>query len=154
MRRTAAGGASATVPAVAARADRRVPAAIFLGGFVGAVVRALAGEALVHDPGQWPWATLLVNVAGAFVLGHVITRVEDGREHFTNAGRLLGTGFCGALTTFSTLQLEVLQMLDAGHHALALAYLAVSVSAGLAAVALATRLTRRAGGRPPRLAAP
>ena len=60
-----------------------------------------------------------MNVAGAFVLGHVITRVEDGREHFTDAGRLLGTGFCGALTTFSTLQLEVLQMLDAGHRALA-----------------------------------
>ena len=136
-----------------ARADRRVPAAIFLGGFAGAVVRALVGEALVADPGQWPWATLLVNVAGAFVLGHAITRVEDGREHFTDAGRLLGTGFCGALTTFSTLQLEVLRMLDAGHVALAGAYVAVSVTAGLAAVALATRLTRRAGP-PPRTAAP
>jgi CrcB protein len=136
---------------VAARADRRVPAAIFLGGFAGAIARALVGEALVHDPGQWPWATLLVNIAGAFVLGHVITRVEDGREHFTHAGRLLGTGFCGALTTFSTLQLEVLQMLDAGHTALAVGYLAVSIAAGLAAVALATRLTRRA--RPHRVAA-
>ncbi len=137
---------------MAARADRRVLAAIFLGGFAGAVARALAGEALDPDPGQWPWATLLVNVAGAFVLGHVITRVEDGREHFTAAGRLLGTGFCGALTTFSTLQLEVLRMLDAGHGALAGAYVAVSVTAGLAAVALATRLTRRAGR--PRVAAP
>jgi len=129
---------------VAAGADRGVLAAIFLGGCAGAVLRALAGEALVHDPGQWPWATLLVNVAGAFVLGHVITRVEDGRAHFTHAGRLLGTGLCGALTTFSTLQLETLQMLDAGHVALAVAYLAVSVAAGLAAVALATRLTREA----------
>jgi CrcB protein len=137
---------------VTARADRRVLAAIFLGGFAGATARALVGEALVHDPGRWPWATLLVNVAGAFVLGHVITRVEDGREHFPHAGRLLGTGFCGALTTFSTLQLEVLQMLDAGRVGLAGAYLAVSVAAGLAAVGLATRLTR-GGGRPPRTAA-
>ncbi len=141
---------------MAARADRRVPAAIFLGGFAGAVARALVGEALVHDPGQWPWATLLVNVAGAFVLGHLITRVEDGREHFTHAGRLLGSGFCGALTTFSTLQLEVLAMLDGGHVGLAGAYLAVSVAAGLAAVALATRLTRltRQAGPPPRTAVP
>jgi CrcB protein len=128
------------------RAERRVLAAIFAGGFAGAVARTLVGEALVHDPGRWPWATLLVNVAGAFVLGHVITRVEDGREHFTNAGRLLGTGLCGALTTFSTLQLELLQMLDAGHVALAATYVAVSVAAGLGAVALATHLTRRRRG--------
>ena len=138
---------------MAARADRLVLAAIFLGGFAGAIARALVGEALARDPGQWPWATLLVNLAGAFVLGHVITRVQDGREHFTHAGRLLGTGLCGALTTFSALQLEVAQMLDAGHVALAGAYVSVSVAAGLAAVAVATRLTRRVGG-PPRTVAP
>ncbi len=124
------------------RADRATLAAIFAGGFCGAVVRALVGEALPYESGHWPWATLLVNVAGALLLGWVITRVEDGREPFAHAGRLLGTGFCAALTTFSTLQLELLLMLDDARYALAAAYALVSVVAGLGAVALTTRLAR------------
>lgn len=126
------------------RADRRVLAAIFAGGFCGAIVRALVGEALPYESGHWPWATLLVNIAGALVLGYVITRVEDGREPFANAGRLLGTGFCAALTTFSTLQLELLQMLDDARYGLAGGYALVSVAAGLLAVVLTTRLAQRA----------
>lgn len=123
-------------------ADRCVLAAIFAGGFCGAILRALVGEALPYESAHWPWATLLVNVAGALLLGYVITRVEDGREPFPRAGRLLGTGFCGALTTFSTLQLELLEMLDDDRWALAVAYALVSVLAGLAAVALTTHLAR------------
>jgi len=118
--------------------------AIFVGGFCGAILRALVGEALPYESGQWPWATLLVNVAGALLLGWVITRVEDGREPFSHAGRLLGTGFCAALTTFSTLQLELLQMLDDARYGLAAAYALVSILAGLAAVALTTNLARTA----------
>jgi CrcB protein len=126
------------------RADRRVLAAIFAGGFCGAIVRALVGEALPYESGQWPWATLLVNVAGALALGYVITRVEDGREPFANAGRLLGTGFCGALTTFSTLQLELLLMVDDARYGLAAAYALVSVAAGLLAIVVTTRLAQEA----------
>jgi len=121
-----------------------VLAAIFAGGFCGAIVRALVGEALPYESGHWPWATLLVNVAGALVLGYVITRVEDDREPFANAGRLLGTGFCAALTTFSTLQLELLQMLDDARYGLAAAYALASVAAGLLAVGLTTRLAQGA----------
>jgi CrcB protein len=120
-----------------------VLAAIFAGGFCGAIARALVGEALPYDSGGWPWATLLVNVAGALLLGYVITRVEDGREPFPRAGRLLGTGFCGALTTFSALQLELLTMLDDARYALAAGYALATVLAGLAAVALTTALARR-----------
>ena len=52
---------------------------------------------------------------------------------------LLGQGFCGALTTFSAFQLELLHMLDAGRTGLALAYAAVSLALGLAAAELGRR---------------
>jgi fluoride exporter len=106
-------------------------AAVFIGGVAGAMARAGVVEALPHDPGRWPWATLLVNVAGAFVLGAV---AAHGARR-----ALLGQGFCGALTTFSTLQLELLQMLDAGRAGLALAYAAVSLALGVAAAELGRR---------------
>ncbi|HET8953911.1 MAG TPA: CrcB family protein [Solirubrobacteraceae bacterium] len=108
-------------------------AAVFIGGVVGAMARAGVVEALPHDPGHWPWATLLVNVAGAFILGAV---AAHGARR-----ALLGQGFCGAQTTFSTLQLELLQMLDSGRVGLALAYAAVSLALGVAAA----ELGRRAG---------
>ena len=85
--------------------------AVFIGGIAGALARAGVADALAHDPGRWPWGTLIVNVAGAFVLGWVAARgYRRG---------LLGQGFCGALTTFSTFQLELLQMLDADRTGLA-----------------------------------
>ena len=105
--------------------------AVFIGGVVGALARAWVTEALAHDPGRWPWATLVVNVAGAFVLGAVAAR------GFRRA--LIGQGFCGALTTFSTFQLELLQMLDRGRTGLALAYAAASLALGLAAAELGRR---------------
>ena len=126
--------------------DRRALAAIFAGGFVGAIARAQLSLALPYEPGRWPWATLIVNIAGAFLLGYVATRVQDGRPLFALSGPLLGTGLCGALTTFSTMQLELLEMLDDGRAGLAAAYALASIAAGLAAVVLATSLVRR--GRP------
>jgi fluoride exporter len=126
------------------RADGRELAAIFAGGFAGAVVRALVAEALPHGAGEWPWATFLVNVAGAFALGYFVTRLQERLPLSTVPRPLLGTGFCGALTTFSTLQLELLRMLDAGRTGLAVAYAAASLAAGFAAVSLASGLVRRA----------
>lgn len=107
--------------------------AVFVGGAAGALARALVAEAVgSHDPGSWPWATLIVNVLGAFLLGYVVTHLPRQRA-------LLGAGFCGALTTFSTMQVELLWMLDDGAIGLAVAYAAVSVALGSAAVALGRR---------------
>jgi fluoride exporter len=124
--------------------DRRELAAIFAGGFLGAVARAELAEALPHDSGDWPWATFIVNVAGAFLLGYFVTRLQERLPLSAYRRPLLGTGLCGALTTFSTMQVELLRMLDDDRIALALSYAVVSVGAGFAAVALATNLVRRA----------
>lgn len=86
------------------------------------------------EAGHWPWATFLVNVAGCALLG----RLAAGGS----ARPLLGAGFCGALTTFSAFQLELLQMADDGLPLLAFAYAGASVAAGLAAAALTARRVR------------
>jgi CrcB protein len=118
-------------------------AAIFTGGFIGAIARAGMAEWLPHDPGAWPWATFAVNVAGAFLLGYLVTRLQERLPLSSYRRPLLGTGFCGALTTFSTMQVELLTMLDAGRPGLAAGYAAASVAAGLLAVLVATNVVRR-----------
>jgi CrcB protein len=125
------------------RVDRREILAVFAGGAVGAIARALVGEALPAEPGTWPWATFAVNVAGAFALGLLVTRLQERVPPSAYRRPLLGTGFCGALTTFSTFQVELLEMLDAERAGLAAAYAAASIAAGCLAVALATNLSRR-----------
>jgi CrcB protein len=119
--------------------DRRELGAIFLGGALGALMRAGLMEAL-PDPGVgWPWATFLVNLIGAALLGYWFTTLP----HTQYRRPLLTTGFCGALTTFSTVQVELLGMLEAGRRGLACLYVVVSVAAGLAGAQAATAVARR-----------
>jgi fluoride exporter len=121
--------------------DRREVGAIFLGGALGALMRAALAEALPAGGAEWPWATFLVNVAGAALLGYWFTTLP----HTSYRRPLLTTGFCGALTTFSTVQVELVEMIDAGRVGLACLYLSVSLAAGLAGVQAATGVARRAG---------
>jgi CrcB protein len=128
---------------VAVRVDRRELAAIFLGGVIGALVRLGLVEALPPVPGEWPWATFVANIVGTLALGYFTTRLQERLPLSAYRRPLLGTGLCGALTTFSTMQLEVLRMLDHGAAGLAAGYAAASIVAGFLAVALATNLVRR-----------
>jgi CrcB protein len=123
--------------------DRRELAAIFAGGFIGAVARAGVVELLPHAAGAWPWATFVVNAVGAFLLGYFVTRLQERLPLSAYRRPFLGTGFCGGLTTFSTMQVELLQMLDADRVGLAVAYAAGSVVIGFAGVAVASNLVRR-----------
>jgi CrcB protein len=83
-------------------------------------------------------------VAGAFMLGYFVTRLQERLPLSAYRRPFLGTGLCGALTTFSTMQLELLRMLDGSHVGLAAGYAAASIVAGFLAVAVATNLVRRA----------
>jgi CrcB protein len=123
--------------------DWRELAAIFAGGFFGALARVLLVQTLPATPGSWPWATFVANVAGTLLLGYFVTRLQEQLPVSAYRRPLLGTGLCGALTTFSTVQLEVLRMLDGGRTALAVTYALVSIGIGLVGVFLATALVRR-----------
>lgn len=116
--------------------------AVGAGGAVGALARVGLAQAWPSAAGGWPWATLVVNIAGAFMLGCLMIGLRHGPVSIP-AYRLLGTGFCGALTTFSAMQLELLEMLDRAHYGLAAGYLSASVAGGYAAVVIAERLIRR-----------
>src|SRR5215212_1270465 len=124
--------------------DWRELAAIFAGGFLGALARVLLLQLVPARPGSWPWATLVANVAGSLLLGFLVTRLQERLPVSAYRRPLLGTGLCGALTTFSTMQLELLSMLDRGQLALAVGYAGISIVAGFLAVATATNLVRRA----------
>ena len=79
---------------------------------------------------------------GALALGYFTTRLQERLPLSAYRRPFLGTGLCGALTTFSTMQLELLEMLDHGDGGLAAAYAAASLAAGFLAVAATTNLVR------------
>jgi CrcB protein len=123
--------------------DRRELASIFAGGAIGAVLRVWLGEHYASGPASWPWAIFAINVTGSFILGYVATRLQERLPLSTYRRPLLGTGFCGAYTTFSTMAVEVLKIIDAHRYGLAAGYAAASVAAGYTAIWAATALVRR-----------
>jgi CrcB protein len=123
--------------------DRRMLAAIMAGGCIGALARTGLARLWPVTTGHWPWPTFLVNMAGSALLGYGVTRLQERLPLSAYRRPFLATGICGALTTFATLQLELLRMLQAGLAWAALAYAAASLAGGLAAVWLATAFARR-----------
>jgi fluoride exporter len=118
-------------------------AAILAGGAAGAVARAGVSRGLPTHSGAWPWATFIVNVAGALILAWLTTRLTEMVAPTRYWRPLIGTGFCGALTTFSTFQVETIRLARNGHWLLAVSYPAASIAAGMAAAAGATIVARR-----------
>jgi len=123
--------------------DRRELTAVFVGGSLGTLARAALETLAAPDPGHWPWPTFAVNIVGAFLLGYFTTRLLERLPVSSYRRPLLGTGLCGGLTTFSTMQVEILGMLEHGHYGLAIGYTAASIAAGLLALYAATTLVRR-----------
>ena len=123
--------------------DGRELAAVFAGGAIGTLARAGLEALAAPDPGHWPWPTFIVNIVGALLLGFFVTRLLERLPTSSYRRPLLGTGFCGGLTTFSTMQVETIKMLEHRHYGLAVGYTLASIAAGLLAVYVATALTRR-----------
>src|ERR1700742_3053988 len=128
----------------APRPDRRMVAAIFVGGALGTLARAALAEAFPHAATAWPWPTFAVNIVAASLLGYFVPRLQERLPLSSYRRPLLGTGVCGGLSTFSTMEVEILKMLSAHAYGLAAGYAAASIAAGYAALHLATALVRRA----------
>lgn len=118
-------------------------AGVALGAGAGAVIRAAVDRILAArvGPTRLPWATMLVNVLGSFILGFLMALTAqavagDGPD--ADAARtmrlIIGTGFCGGLTTFSTFSVESFTMLREGRPRAAYAYVAITIVVALAAV--------------------
>jgi CrcB protein len=127
------------------RLDRREIAAVFVGGALGTVARAALVEGFPHAVTSWPWPTFGVNVVAAFLLGYFVTRLQERLPPSSYRRPLLGTGVCGGLSTFSTMQVELVKMVDAHVYGLALGYAAASIVAGYVAIQIATAIVRRSG---------
>jgi CrcB protein len=120
-------------------------AAVFAGGVLGGLARDGISSAWPVATTGFPTAILVINTAGAFVLGVLVTVVAM-RAAPEYLRPFLGTGFCGAFTTLSSLVTADDLLLAHGHAATALGYLVASLAAGLVAVYSAMALTRRVLG--------
>ncbi|MEV7197400.1 fluoride efflux transporter CrcB [Streptomyces sp. NPDC093510] len=106
---------------------------VLVGGMVGAPLRYLTDRAVQARHGTaFPWGTFTVNVAGCLILGLLTGAVTAGAAS-SHAQLLLGTGLCGALTTYSTFSYETLRLAEGGARFQAAANALGSVVAGLGA---------------------
>ena len=125
-----------------------------IGSGCGSVARWLLAMTLVDPTGGFPWATLVANVLGSFLIGILAAFATKG-DHWLGdpaVRQFLMVGFCGGLTTFSIFSLEVLALSLAERPVLAILYITTSIVLWIAAAWLGYLLGQRLG-KPPRSAA-
>jgi CrcB protein len=119
---------------------------VVLGAMVGAPARYLTDRAVQARHGTgFPWGTFTVNVAGSAVLGLVTGAVTTGVGD-AHLQLLVGTGFCGALTTYSTFSYETLRLAETGARVHAVANVVGSITAGLGAALVASAVAQALWG--------
>ncbi len=109
---------------------------IALGGALGAVCRAVIG---IWIPTEYPWATLVVNVLGSLLIGFIFG-LEAFHHLSPNLRIMLTTGFCGALTTFSTFSYQTIALFKEGNTFGAIANIALNLILTLIAVVVGLKL--------------
>lgn len=119
-------------------------AAISAGGIIGALARYGITTAFGHPPGAFGWATLAVNVSGCLLIGVLMVTIIELQCMHRLARPFLGVGVLGGYTTFSTHILDAQQAVEAGTSRTALVYLAVTLTAALAATYAGVQLARLA----------
>ena len=107
--------------------------ALACGGVFGALSRYAISLALPTKTGQFPWGTFLINLSGSLVLGFLLVLLLEQFPRGRLARPVIGTGFLGAYTTFSTFMVETVLLIRDGHPGDAVAYLTSSTVLGLVA---------------------
>ena len=105
--------------------------AIAIGGALGAPARYGISKLMPVGADGFPWATLVINLSGAFVLGVFLTLVVERFPPSEYLRPFFAVGFLGAYTTFSTLAVETAVLVKDHHAVRGIAYATVSVTAGL-----------------------
>jgi CrcB protein len=106
-----------------------------IGGFLGAIARFWLGGFISNRLGaKFPYGTFVINISGSYLIGLIVT-VLDERSHWSANWRyLIPIGFIGAYTTFSTFELETFQTLRDGEFLFASLNVLLSVMVGFIAV--------------------
>lgn len=118
-------------------------AAVAAGGSLGATARWAVAEAVPHDPGRFPWSTLLTNVVGCFLIGVLMVLVIERWPQHRWVRPFFGTGILGGYTTFSTYAVDTRTLVAADRADLAAAYAIGTLALGLLAVVAGLRVTER-----------
>ena len=116
--------------------------AVGAGSFIGGITRYLVSLAMKGISKGFPWATLLVNLLGCLIIGLLWGFLSRNASESTSWGLFLTVGLCGGFTTFSTFSKEALTMLQTGQIWGFASYIALSILAGIALVAIGYYLFR------------
>ena len=116
--------------------------AVGAGSFLGGSARYLVSLAMKDISKGFPWATLAVNLVGCFLIGLLWGVFSKNGTEGSDLALFLTVGLCGGFTTFSTFSKEALVMLQGGNICGFAGYVAISVIAGIALVALGYFLVR------------
>jgi len=108
---------------------------IGIAGALGAITRYLLGL-LLFPTSSFPFGTLFINLTGCYLLAVLLSSSMKVSEKMRTA---IGTGFLGAFTTFSTLSLDTVRMIDRGEEWSALMYILLSIIGGITASKLGWR---------------
>lgn len=131
--------------------SRAMIAALACGGAVGAVARYVVSLAMPAALGQFPWGTFAVNVSGSVALGFVLILLLERFPRGRLARPVVGAGFLGAYTTFSTFMVDAVELVHAGRPVTAISYVLASLIGGLVAVWMGMAAARLAMGAERRL---
>ena len=115
-------------------AQMAIVVAVGIGGVFGAVARYAVSLGIPTTTTGFPWSTFVVNVTGSVVLGLLLVVLVEQFPRGRLTRPIVGTGVIGAYTTFSTFEVDTVNLVRAGHPTIAVIYVSASVIIGIVAV--------------------
>jgi CrcB protein len=121
--------------------------AILIGGGLGTVARFLLDTTFAQRPGQFPTVTLVINLSGSLAIGFLVPLLERVESRAPLLRPFVIVGLLGGWTTYSTLAVNGVTLLQDGRAGMSLLYLAATLAGGTALVVVGHAAGRRMAGR-------